>query len=168
MSGEQIQLKVLMETPHQTSYLGPGGLTLPCHQRKYCWEFTCLAPAPHVSAEQVFNTLPLRCLPGTYLKSTVNAHIFLPCPLHGAQTARTAFTATTLTSSAMLAHLRPAVWIPALPVPTSSGSDPNQSFYSALESACVWKTDSLLLFYSPLPPSHCCIMNVFPSAWTSF
>ena len=112
MSGEQIQLTVLMET-HQTSYLGPGGLTLPCHQRKYCWEFTCLPPAPHVSAEQVFNTLPLRCLPGTYLKSTVNAHIFLPCPLHGALAARTAFTATTLTSSTMLAHLRPAVWTPS-------------------------------------------------------
>ena len=92
--------------------LGPGGLTLPRQQCKYGWAFTW-PPLPHVSAEQVIHTLPLRCLPGTYLKSTVNAHIFLLCPLHGAQTARTAFTAITLTSSTMLAHMRPTVWIPS-------------------------------------------------------
>ena len=108
MSGEQTQLKVLMQTPQQTSYLGPGGLTLPRQQWKYGWAFTW-PPLPHISAEQVIHTLPLRCLPGTYLKSTVNAHIFLPCPLHGAQTARTAFAAITLTSSTMLAHMRPTV-----------------------------------------------------------
>lgn len=59
--------------------------------------------------------------------------------------------AITLTSSTMLAHMRPPVWILSRPVPTSSGSDPNQSFYSASRICVCVENGLFILVYRPFP-----------------